>query len=151
MILQDIAAEVASNKKAAVLLGNLRNVSAAYTREGSCPSTGVHTSDGAIFIGNYDANRWKSEAVVPYHKEIIEARGKDKQPQSRNEKRRANAVKRSKSKLKKIKSQISKAKVKLASLTSRTKDDDEGGDSDTGSNAGDSFGGKKSMKTKGGN
>ena len=147
LILQDIAAEVANQKKVTFAPGT-RGVNATYTKEGSCPAQGLYMSDGSMFIGNYKSDKWNSDSVKPFHKEITTARGSEGKTYSRSEKKRVNAVKRNKKKLKKLKSQISAAKTKVAAIT---KDNDEGnndGDDDGDFNAGDSFGGKSSVKKK---
>ena len=71
LILQDIASEVASTRKVSISGGaSNRNVSAMYTSKGTFLDNGVYTSDGSIFIGSYDPDKWKSESVKPYHKII---------------------------------------------------------------------------------
>ena len=155
LILQDIAAEIASKPSTAYPAH--RNVSATYTRQGPCPQQGVHKTDGSLYIGNYSADQWRSESVRPYHNEIIKARSNDGGgsntdnggTQSRSQKRRVNAVKRNKNKLKKLNQKIAAAKTELESLsgkeetaTKATKVHFED------QNAGDAFGGKKSKSTK---
>eukprot|EP00980_Cylindrotheca_fusiformis_P016882 scaffold5113_cov72-Cylindrotheca_fusiformis.AAC.1 len=54
LILQSIAAKIASNKSSGGSFGG-RNVSA-VTRAGDCPATGAHTADGSLYIGNYSAD-----------------------------------------------------------------------------------------------
>ena len=149
-ILLDIAAEVAKiMPKIVSFASGTRSINATYTREGSCPDTGVHTSEGTIFIGNYDGSKWTSETVKPYHKEIINARKEDGKSggDSRAAKRNINKVKRGKRKLKKLQAKISAAKARVKALTSQdnkeTSDDDKSIDTDR---AGDSFGGKRSKK-----
>ena len=149
-ILLDIAAEVAKvMPKTVSFAQGTRNVSATYTREGTCPQSGVHTTDGSIFIGNYDGNKWISDTVKPYHKEIINARKEDGKSSgdSRATKRTISKVKRSKKKLKKLTSRISaaKAKVKALSQDKERSDDDKSTDTE-GNKAGDSFGGKRSKR-----
>ena len=151
LILQDIAAEAGTAKTATVTFA--RGVSATYTKKGSCPSSGVYTSDGSIFIGSYDKERWQSESVRPHHAEITKARNSDGGgndgggrggPPSRNTKRRLNAIKRNKKKLKTLESKIAAMKTQLKD----GKDDssDAEGDHSNSSNAGDAFGGKNSRK-----
>ena len=154
LLLQDIAGEIAGQKKVTFASGT-RGVSALFTKDGYCPKEGVHTPSGSIFIGNYDSNKWHSESVKPYHKEIIDARSKDKSNQpSRSEKKRVNAVRRSKKKLKKLKKLISAAKVTIASTKRNDSSDDGSSDEeDNDSKAGNAFGGKNSVvkkKKKGG-
>ena len=57
LILQDIAAEVGSQKTVTFAAGT-RGVSETYTRKGPCPTSGVHTPDGEVFIGGYDKEKW---------------------------------------------------------------------------------------------
>lgn len=154
LILQDISAEVANNKKTVSFAPGTRGVSAAHTRDGTCPTEGVYTSDGSLFIGNYSDNRWHSDSVKPFHKEILEARKKDggsgnynSSNKSRADKRRTNAVKRNKRKLKKMSSQMSAMKTTISKLTKDGDGDDSDRESDKDHNhAGDSFGGKKAAK-----
>ena len=153
LILQDIAAEAGKSiSKSATFT---RNVSATYTREGSCPNNGVHTSDGSIFIGSYDSEKWKSEQVRQYHQEILKARsangggkntgGKD----AKSQKRRTNAIKRSNKKLKTLKAKIAAAKLtlqKTSDTPNQGPEDDTDDESDN--HAGDAFGGKKGKRGK---
>ena len=133
-----------------------RGISAIYTRQGKPPTSGVHTSDGSLFIGSYSKDQWFSDNVKPYHQEIMQARksnGVVKNPngggnQSRKQKRHVNSVKRNKRKLKTLESQISTAKTKLKDQMVKKEDpEDSISDNDEVSdNAGDEFGGKKSKK-----
>ena len=150
-ILQDIAAEAGKsvNKSATFT----RNVSATYTRKGTCPNNGVHTPDGSIFIGSYDHDKWQSEAVRQYHQEIAKARsanggGRDgggHEPKS--QKRRTNAVKRHNKKLKTIKAKIAAAKSTLKKTSGDNKPENDTED-ESDDHAGDAFGGKKGRKGK---
>ena len=148
LLLQDIAAEVA-DKKPPLFANRQAGINALFTKEGSAPTDGVNTSDGSLYIGNYDTNKMNSDSVRPYHKQILDARvqegggDKSKNP-SQTDKRRANAIKRSKRKIKKLRSQlkISAAKLEKASATLEGNQEDEAvGDQDK---TGDSFGGKNS-------
>ena len=143
LILQDIAAEVATKKQNAFQPRTGANISAAYTRQGTCPHQGVHTSDGSIFIGNYDRNKWQHDSVKPYHQEILTARSADEggNTPSRNQKRRVNALKRNKKKLKQLNQKIAAAKATLKEATKDANKEKEKPD-----NAGDAFGGKNSKK-----
>lgn len=143
LILQDIAAEVASKKVVSFAPGT-RGVSALCTREGSCPDQGVHTTNGATHIGNYSNDKWSHDSVKPYRKEILEARSKNDgnmgQNKSFNEKKRVSkAIQRNKRKLKKL-----KIKIVAAKTTSTEKDATEGEPGDGDDKAGDAFGGKSS-------
>ena len=149
LLLQDIAVEVEDKKPSAFVANCQAGINAVFTREGKAPPTGVHTTDGSIFIGNYDNNKWASDSVKPFHKQILDARsqeggGNQKYP-SWTDKRKVNALKRSKSKIKKLKTQlkVSVAKLEKAGVTwaDKDKEEEEVEDSD---NAGDSFGGRKS-------
>ena len=144
MILQDIAAEV---NKTSTPFTRTSNVSATYTRDGQCPNTGVHTPDGSIFIGQYDGNKWRSDSVKPYHKQIMDARasGNHSDQTARSQKRWINAMKRNNKKLKSLESKISAAKVQLEEAKSnQVSFADDKDDKDY--NAGNSFGGKNSKK-----
>ena len=144
LILQDIAAEV---NKTSTPFTRTPNVSATYTRDGQCPNTGVHTPNGSIFIGQYDGNKWRSDSVKPYHKQIMDARasGNHGDQTARSQKRRINAIKRNNKKLKSLESKISAAKVQLEkSKSNQVLLADDKDDKDY--NAGNSFGGKNSKK-----
>ena len=152
LILQDIAAEVASKKSVSFASGTGRNISAMYTRQGPCPNQGVHMPDGTVFIGSYPAARWNSDTVRPHRQEIINARGSSQDGsknengnQSRSAKRRINAVQRNKKKLQKLNSKIAVAKATLKTAQLSLDDNNEDDDSDSG-NAGDAFGGKNSKR-----
>lgn len=124
-----------------------RGVGAICTWEGVCPSSGVHTPDGSICIGNYDGTKWSHQLVKPCQKEIIEARKANGGTEpSRATKRTVNQVKRGKRKLKKLKAQISAAKAKVKALSKSASDGESDDDTDTNDKAGDSFGGKRSKK-----
>ena len=156
LILQDIAAEVASKKPS--FIPN-RNISATYTRKGPCPTQGVHKQDGSIYIGSYSADQWRSDHVKPYHNEIVQAQSHDgggsndnnnskDGTHTRSSKRRVNAIKRNKNKLKKLNQKIAAAKTELESLTEEGEDKKVQFEDQVNQNAGDSFGGKKSKKKK---
>jgi hypothetical protein len=153
LILQDIAAEAGKASTATVTFA--RGVSATYTRKGSCPNSGVHTSDGSIYIGSYDRYKWQSDSVRQYHQEILQARnshgggnGNERGGHSsRNEKRRLNAIKRNKKKLKKLETKIAAMKSQVTeSDKDNTSDDKDKGKESKSGNAGDAFGGKKSKR-----
>ena len=147
LILQDIAAE-AGRQKTVTFAPGTRGISATYTKKGPCPTTGVHTQDGSIYIGSYDKKKWQDESVRQYHQEIRDARSNDNNKSSgtnhpsRNQKRQTNAIKPNKRKLKNLEAKIAAAKLQL-------KEDGEDGttESDDAGNAGDAFGGKKSKKS----
>ena len=48
-----------------------------FTRDGLCPTNGVYTSDGKLFVGNYPGRRWFDDDVKPYHDQIKEIRKDD--------------------------------------------------------------------------
>ena len=153
LILQDIAAEVAAKQRRVSFAPGTRGMSATYTRQGTCPTDGVHTKEGSIFIGNYDRNKWNHESVKPYHQEIIKARadhdgGPDKgRNNSKLRKRTINAIKSNRKKLKQLQSQIAAAKSSLKSASEAENDsqDDKAVEVDN-DKAGNSFGGKNSKK-----
>jgi len=148
LILQDIAGEVESNSTPADGFGGRRGVSATYTKQGPCPASGVHCSDGSVYIGTYSKDQWLSDSVKPHWDEIKEARSKTKSSDgqlSRSGKRRVNAIKREKRKLKKIKAKVAAVKQELKDKegSSDEKDDDAAKD-----NAGNAFGGKRTKGKK---
>ena len=140
---------MASNRKSVTFAPGTRGVSATYTREGDCPSNGVHTPNGSIYIGSYSDGKCKSPAVRPHHSEIFEARKKGNLSHpSRNKQRRINAIKRQKRKLSELKTQIAAAKVKIAAASAAPKNDgdDKAQEDLAKDNAGDAFGGKRSNR-----
>ena len=147
LILQDIAAEVGSKAPAQFGGRSSANVSAACTREGRCPNSGVHTPDGSIFIGSYDREKWQDESVRQHHHKIIEARNKGEAghiKKNRTNKRKVNAIKSNKKKLEKLQAQIAAAKIQVKKVTFGQ---DDSSDNDTPENqAGNAFGGKNSKR-----
>ena len=151
LILQDISAEAGRTKTVTFAPGT-RGISATYTKKGKCPSSGVHTTDGSIYIGSYDKDKWQSESVKQYHQEIRDTRSKEGSKSSnndggtgfpsRNQKRQVNAIKRNKRKLKNLEAKIAAAKQQL-----KEDDDDGSSHSDDAGNAGDAFGGKRKKKS----
>jgi len=115
--------------------GNGTAISALHTKLGPCPDTGVHKSDGSLYIGNYETNKWLHESVKPYHKEIMLARKKARGKRSSNQ----TQLKNQRRKLNKIQMEIKAARTKLDEITSKDHDNDN-------TNAGDFFGGRGSMK-----
>ena len=73
LILQDIAAEVGNITPSGNSFGGSRGIAATYTKQGPCPSKGVHTTDGSIYIGTYSKDQWLSDEVKPHHEEIRNA------------------------------------------------------------------------------
>ena len=63
LILQDIAAEVGNITPSGNSFGGNRGIAATYTKQGPCPSKGVHTTDGSIYIGTYSKDQWLSDEV----------------------------------------------------------------------------------------
>ena len=149
LILQDIAAEVATKKQVTFhprLVTGVSGVST-YTRQGTCPSQGVHTPEGAVFIGNYDRNKWHHDSVKPYHQEILQARSSDGggNAPSRGQKRRVNALKRNQKKLKRLNEKIAAAKATLQEAT-KDKETPKNDNKEKPNDAGNAFGGKNSKK-----
>ena len=150
LILQDIAAEVASKVPSVSFAGD-RNVSAAYTSSGSCPSTGAFTSDGSLFIGKYSPQQWNSDSVKRHWKEIRAARQQQDGNGQSQGKRRISQLGRAKNKIKKMKTQMDADKARIAdseaTIASLTESKPSGAvPAKEAQNAGDSFGGKNSRK-----
>ncbi len=155
LILQDIAGEVAMKRQSS-FVPTARNVAATYTKDGNCPTEGVHTANGSIFIGNYDPSEWNHPTVKPHQQEILNAREASKNGnnnsgghnRSYNSKKRiANSIKANKRALKKLRLRISEAKATLAQKESESQNNkDSGTPASTQSDhqAGNSFGGRKS-------
>ena len=153
LILQDIASEISTSRKATFGDGSSnRSFSVAYTSKGQCPSNGVHTSEGSIFIGSYDSDKWTSESVRPYHKEIREKRAERKaqnfnsDSNSRGNNRNVSALKRNKKKLKALNAKTSAAKLLLKTHQTDGDDNDDSAADDTG--AGNAFGGSSEKTNK---
>ena len=85
----------------------------------------VFTSDGSLYIGNYDVEKWSHDSVKPYHKHILEAR-KKLSKKRRNHQQQMGAKKQ---KLEKLQKEIKAAKIKLKEL-SISKDGNKGGNYD---------------------
>ena len=110
LILQDIAAEVGNITPSGNSFGGNRGIAATYTKQGPCPSKGVHTTDGSIYIGTYSKDQWLSDEVKPHHDEIRDARGKQSNGPpvvSRNQKRQvAKMIKATKRTTRMVKNKI---------------------------------------------
>ena len=149
LILQDIAAEVGNITPSGNSFGGNRGIAATYTKQGPCPSKGVHTTDGSIYIGTYSKDQWLSDEVKSHHDEIREARSKQSNGPpvvSRNQKRRINAVKRVKNKLKKLKAEVAAIQQHKAGAQDDKgdqKNNQNGEEQNSYGNAGDAFGGKR--------
>ena len=153
LILQDVASEISTSRKVTFAEGSSnRSVSGVHTFKGQCPSNGVHTSDGSIFIGSYDSDKWNSESVRPYHKEIREKRAESKAQNnnsdfnSRGNKRNVNALKRNKRTLKALNVKIASAKLLLKTHQADGDDNDDSTAEDAG--AGNAFGGSSEKTNK---
>jgi len=120
LILQDIAAEVAVKRQPTDMKDNRTAISALHTKLGPCPDTGVHKSDGSLYIGNYETDKWLHESVKPYHKEIMLARKKARGKRSSNQ----TQLKNQRRKLNKIQLEIKAARTKLDEITSKDNDND---------------------------
>ena len=151
LVLQDIASEVAGHRKVTFAPGT-RGINATFTRDGSCPKEGVHTPSGSIFIGIYDAAKWRSESVRKHHKEILEARKKDGAQDdqlTRTDKKRVSAINKSKKTLKKLKTKISAAKAIIAKAKQDESDQEVSSEDDADADqAGNAFGGRESVVKK---
>ena len=149
LILQDIAAEVGNIAPSGNSFGGNRGIAATYTKQGPCPSKGVHTTDGSIYIGTYSKDQWLSDEVKSHHDEIRDARSKQSNGPpvvSRNQKRRINAVKRVKNKLKKLKAEVAAIQQHKAGGQDDKvyqKNNQNGEEQNSYDNAGDAFGGKR--------
>ena len=149
LILQDIAAEVGNITPSGNSFGGNRGIAATYTKQGPCPSKGVHTTDGSIYIGTYSKDQWLSDEVKSHHDEIRDARSKQSNGPpvvSRNQKRRINAVKRVKNKLKKLKAEVAAIQQHKAGGQEDKgdqKNNQNGEEQNSYGNAGDAFGGKR--------
>jgi len=112
LILQDVVSEVAMKRRSIEIKSNEnkeRIASEVYARYGPCPDKGVHTSDGSLYIGNHDVEKWSHESVKPYHTHILEAR--KKLSKKRRNHQQTMGVK--KQKLEKLQKEIKAAKIKL--------------------------------------
>ena len=119
-LLQDIAAEVATNKQVTFhphLVPGMSGISTTYTWQGACPH-GVHTLDGAIFIGNYDRNKWHHDSIKPYHQEILQVQSSNEGGNTPSHgQKHLNAVKSNQKKLKQLNQKIVAAKATLQEAT----------------------------------
>ena len=146
-ILQDIASQIPRLKKQSFR----RNVSATQTdrkatRDGECPTNGVFTVDGKLFIGKYPGTRWFNDEVKPYHNQIRKARNESSGKKINNNKYRSNNMKRKNTNINN-RTKVGKLHARISELeranteTIKTKDskiekmDDEAGTAFGGRNA----------------
>ena len=125
---------------------NVSEINSKFTRDGSCPDEGAHAADGSLFIGTYHKNKWHSTSVRPYQQEIIKARGASPHPTRKNKKFQ-NEKKRSIRKIQKLTRQVKaleSQKRKVSEVHVQAEEIDEVEETQTETQAGTSFGGKKS-------
>jgi hypothetical protein len=151
-ILQELAKEIPNLAKSSSFQQRVSGVttdSSNFTFDGDTPAHGAHTTEGKLFCGSYSHSHWFSDDMTQYRDEIIEIRqqhqpeyGGRKQDGGNGNPRRKNQLRKHQHKVKELKKQNEELKMKLSALKSS--------DTDTkpGSNAGDSFGGRDSMKPK---
>jgi hypothetical protein len=154
-ILQELAKEIPNLVQASSFKQRVSGVhtgSSDFTFDGDTPTHGAHTTEGKLFCGSYSHSRWFSDDMTQYRDEIKELRekhqpeygsGRRKQSdvkQGDGHPKRKNQVKKHQLKVKELKKQNEELQLKLSELK-RT--DQE---SKPGSNAGESFGGRDSMK-----
>ena len=101
-ILQDIATQIPNLRKDTFK----RNVSELkvgieHTREGTCPTHGVFTAEGKLFVGNYPASRWLDDDVKEHHAQIIDIRKRYHDRKKKSPKQRASKANQAKRKIKK--------------------------------------------------
>ena len=60
-----------AGKKRVTFAVGTHKISDIYTRDEKCPTQGVHTPYGSLFIASYSGEKWNSDAVKPYHQEIL--------------------------------------------------------------------------------
>ena len=144
-ILQDIATQIPNLRKVTFK----RNVSEMktgmnYTREGTCPTHGVFTAEGKMFVGNYPASRWLDDDVKEYHAQIMDIRKKHSDKKKKSVKKKASKGSKENKKYKKLTSRISELE---RSAAKQSKTNNQGTQEEaTEDEAGNSFGGRKAKK-----
>jgi hypothetical protein len=145
-ILQEIAKEVPNLSKASNFEPHISEIqqgssgSGGFTFDGSTPSSGAHASDGELHCGTCSPSRWFRDDVKPFREQIREHR--DQHGNRSSNSRNANR------KLQQLKTQNTELKRNLSALKSGGRDDDTAATEESQDNAGDTFGGKESMKKK---
>ena len=139
-ILQDIATQIPNLRKDTFK----RNVSELkvgieHTREGTCPTHGVFTAEGKLFVGNYPASRWLDDDVKEHHTQIIDIRKRYHDKKKKSPKQRASKANQAKRKIKKLTARISE----LERSVEQSKANNEGTQED---GAGNAFGGRNAKK-----
>ena len=65
--MQDVATEVANNKKSVTFAPGTHDISVMHIQEGVAPAHGVCDKDGDIFIGSCPLDQWRSEGMQKHH------------------------------------------------------------------------------------
>jgi phage tail protein X len=161
-ILQEIAKEIPNLHRGSSFQARVNEVGKDmdYTFEGDAPASGCLTSDGKLFCGTFDGRQWFGSDITasdrqriqqirelhPEHKPVRAGRGgggggKGGNPNRRSQERKHNH------RIKQLQKLQEKLAVKLSALQTEdlTKDDDEEKPEDN-NHAGDSFGGRASMR-----
>ena len=176
-VLQEIATQIPTISTSSFFRGSPRGVSELrqdsqeYTRDGKCPTTGVHTSDGKLYIGNFIGPRWMDDDVRPHHDKIRAAqlkhgghnpRGTGGGYKGRNsgsnhfnfqKKKNQNLIWKNKQKVVKLQAQV----AKLKGVQAQKQQDNTGNTNQVvfadpiDDQAGTAFGGKNSKKKRTGN
>jgi hypothetical protein len=147
-ILQELAKEIPNLVKTSSFQQRVSEVNTSnFTFDGDTPTHGAHTTEGKLFCGSYSHSQWFSDDMTQYRDEIIELRqqhqpdyGGRKQGGGAGYPKRKNQLRKHQHKVKELKKQNEELQVKLSALKSTDND------AKPKSNAGDSFGGRDSMK-----
>lgn len=149
-ILQELAKEIPNLVQTSSFQQRVSGVhtgSSGFTFDGDTPTHGAHTTEGKLFCGSYSHSRWFGDDMKQYRDEIIEIRqqhqpeyvGGGRKPGDGHPKRK-NQRKKHQLKVKELKKQNEELQLKLSELKSNVQD------AKPSSNAGESFGGRDSMK-----
>ncbi len=157
-ILQEVAKEVPLLSKGNSFQQRVSEIQVGgsdYTFEGETPSSGAFNQGGKLFCGSYSHNHWFGEDMSEYRHKILEIR--DRHPEfrkggdggrggnNRGNSHRRNQANKAKLKIKALQKSNEKLQVKLSALKTDQEDDDTDAD-ESHTNAGDSFGGRASMR-----
>ena len=143
-ILQAIATQIPNLRKV-TFKRNVSEIKAGmdHTREGTCPTHGVYTAEGKIFVGNYPASRWLDEDVKEHHAQITEIRKKYPVKKKKSTKKKASKGNKANKKYNKLTSRISE----LERSAEQSKANNQGTKEEaTEDEAGDAFGGRNAKK-----
>ena len=160
-ILQELAKEIPNLVKSTSFQQRVSEVNSdsGFTFEGETPLQGAHTSDGKLFCGSYKRHHWFRDEMAQYRDEIKDLRAKHQpegKPEGKTKPKHKNQVRKHQHKVQELKKKNEQLELKLSALKTGNKDGNSEKEKDgqmvvynseqAKTNAGDSFGGRDSMK-----